>query len=182
MKLHKIRVYVYNEYTAKNSHFFRPRGNPFWGCLWNKKVWHSRSTGVVLNNTLGYHKVWPKFPSARCQKPCSTRLIPLWDNLWGKNVIAKQHLVWRDTPNPDTPSLPSFRCSAFLKQLIGHRLYSTSQYIKGISKNIVNFPSKMDDKVYNDLLNYLSSDPDNGTWPSYVKVPISFITWFTRKI
>ena len=42
----------------------------------------------------------------------------------------------------------------------------------------------MDDKVYNDLLNYLSSDPDNGTWPLDVKVPgpISFITRFTRKI
>ena len=46
---------------------------------------------------------------------------------------------------------------------------------KVISKNIVNFPSKMDAEMYNDLLNYLSSDPDNRTWPSNVKVPISFI-------
>ena len=32
---------------------------------------------------------------------------------------------------------------------------------KGISKNIVNFPSKMNAKVYNDMLNYMYmySDP-----------------------
>ena len=34
---------------------------------------------------------------------------------------------------------------------------------KDIFKNIVNFPSKMDAKVYNDILNYLSSDPEKNT-------------------
>ena len=41
-------------------------------------------------------------------------------------MIAKVTLNIRDNPKPNTPSLPSFRCFAFLMQFLGHRLFSTS--------------------------------------------------------
>ena len=55
---------------------------------------------------------------------CETKQYPMLT--WS----FEQHLVWRDNPNPNTSSIPSFRCTAFLKQLIDHRLCSTSQYMK----------------------------------------------------
>lgn len=79
------------------------------------------------------------------------------------NMIAKATLNIRDTPKLNTPSLPSFRCFAFLMQFLGLRSFSTSLYGK---KEIVNFFSKMEAEVCKDLLYYLSSDPDNRTFPS----------------
>ena len=79
---------------------------------------------------------------------CETKQYPMFT--WS----LKQHLVWRDTQNPDTPSLTSFRCFKFVKQLIGDQLCRTSQHMKRYLQKHCQFSLK----VYNNMPNYLYSD------------------------
>ena len=81
--------------------------------------------------------------TSKSEKMWARKKILVW-NIWNYNRLSSfslvnyrcdtlnntYNVVWRDAPNPDMPSLPSFRCSALLKQLICHRLCSTLQYMK----------------------------------------------------
>ena len=78
--------------------------------------------------------------------------------------------------HPSLPiSIPSSMCSAILNQFIGHRLCSTSQYIKkefSPQKCQLTFPQRWMLKCTKNLLIYLSADPDNRSWLSTINLLI----------
>ena len=83
------------------------RDNALWSCLWYNIVWHYRLFRMFSKTT---H--WPFFEGYP-----KVKTTPRFEGY----------------PNPDTPSIQSFTTDVLhFKQLIGHRLCSTSQYIKKV--------------------------------------------------
>ena len=86
-----------------------------------------------------------------------------WINLWNKTiphvyVIAKTTLSLQGRPKSWHPLPHKFQVFQVFSNWLVISYVEHRSIWKGISKNIVNFPSKMDAKVYNDMLSYLYSD------------------------
>ena len=144
---------------------------------WGKRLqlWYN------WNNTLFFSREIPQ----------SLTNIPWWSMFYTVNTPLrvtferKQHLTiltWSlkqylvgGIPQILTP--PTSQVSGVIN--IGHQLCSISQYLKRYLQKHCQLSLK--DGCLS-VLNSLFSDPDNRTWPSNVKVPISFLIMKSNQV